>query len=457
MPAFRPARLCLNAARPSSSSLIAARESRSAFRGLDITAMRRTHQGFGDKYPRRSVYLDFQATSPLDPRVLDAMMPYMTESYGNPHSRTHMYGWNAEEAVERARGEVASLIKANSKDIVFTSGATESNNNIIKGASLFLKEAGKRHIITTQIEHKCVLEAAMAMEPQGFKVTYLPVGRDGLINLQELEEAITPETALVSIIAVNNEIGVIQPLKEIGAICKKKNVLFHTDAAQAVGKIPIDVTEMNIACLSLSGHKLYGPKGVGAMFVRRRPRVRLRPLISGGGQERGLRSGTLPTPLVVGLGAACSVAERELDRDIKHVTGLRDRMWNGLTSRIPNIILNGHATQRYAGNLNVSFEAVEGEGLLMGMDEVAVSSGSACTSASLEGSYVLRALGVSEEAAHTSLRFGIGRFTTPDEVDFAVDLTSDTVASLRELSPIWAEMQEGGSAASMKASASWTS
>lgn len=391
----------------------------------------------------RPLYLDAQATTPLDPRVLDAMLPFMSEQYGNPHSRTHFYGWEAEHAVEQARKEVADLIgSSDPQSIVFTSGATESNNMAIKGVARFYK-GKKKHVITVQTEHKCVLDSCRQLQQEGFDVTYLPVQPNGLIDLAALEAAIRPDTALVSVMFVNNEIGVIQPIKEIGALCRKKGVYFHTDAAQAAGKVPINVDEMNIDLLSISGHKVYGPKGIGALFVRRRPRVRLDPIINGGGQERGLRSGTLPSPLIVGLGAACRVAKQEMQYDHQHVTELGQRLYNGLTKKLSHLQLNGDLKQRYPGNWNISFSCVEGESLLMGLKEIAVSSGSACTSASLEPSYVLRALGVEEDMAHTSIRFGIGRFTSQEEVDAAIDMTVDQVNRLRNLSPLWEMVQEG--------------
>eukprot|EP00009_Paramoeba_aestuarina_P002880 CAMPEP_0201522650 /NCGR_PEP_ID=MMETSP0161_2-20130828/18467_1 /ASSEMBLY_ACC=CAM_ASM_000251 /TAXON_ID=180227 /ORGANISM="Neoparamoeba aestuarina, Strain SoJaBio B1-5/56/2" /LENGTH=396 /DNA_ID=CAMNT_0047921561 /DNA_START=173 /DNA_END=1363 /DNA_ORIENTATION=+ len=383
-----------------------------------------------------------QATTPVDPRVLDAMLPLETERYGNAHSRTHSYGWETEEIVENARGSLASLIGASSKEIIFTSGATESNNAAIKGVAHFYKEK-KRHIITTQIEHKCVLDSCRHLQSEGFDVTYLPVGSNGLIDLAQLEESIRPDTAMVSVIAVNNEIGVLQPLKEIGQICRKNKVFFHTDAAQMIGKLPVDVNDINADLMSISGHKMYGPKGIGALFVRRRPRVRLEPIISGGGQERGLRSGTLPVPLVAGLGKAAEVAMEEMEADERHVRRLFKRMHQGITSELADVYLNGDLDQRYHGNLNLSFAYVEGESLLMALKDIACSSGSACTSASLEPSYVLRALGVNEELAHTSIRFGIGRFTTEEEVDFAVNLVNKHVTNLREMSPLWEMVQEG--------------
>ncbi|PSC70570.1 cysteine desulfurase [Micractinium conductrix] len=388
------------------------------------------------------MYLDMQATTPMDPRVVDAMLPFMTEQYGNPHSRTHLYGWEAEEAVEAARGQIGGLIGADVKEIIFTSGATESNNLAIKGVAQFYKDK-KKHVITTQTDHKCVLDSCRYLQQRGFDVTYLPVEKNGLINLEQLAEAIRPDTSMVSVMAVNNEIGVVQPLAEIGKLCRERKVFFHTDAAQAVGKIPIDVNAMNIDLLSISGHKLYGPKGVGAIYIRRRPRVRLEAQMSGGGQERGLRSGTVPHFLAVGLGTACSIAAQEMERDLAHVKRLSDRLYNGITSQLQGVVLNGDSHARYWGNINLSFAYVEGESLLMGLKDVAVSSGSACTSASLEPSYVLRALGVEEDMAHTSIRFGLGRFTTEEEVDRAVELTVQHVNKLREMSPLWEMVQDG--------------
>jgi len=371
-------------------------------------------------------------------------MPFMLGQYGNPHSRSHIYGWDAENAVENARAQVASLVKANPKEILFTSGATESNNLAIKGACKFL-QGKKKHVITTVTEHKCVLASARQLAGEGWDVTFLPVDNDGLIDLEELEAAIRPDTAIVSVMWVNNEIGVIQPIEEIGEICKKHKVIFHTDAAQAAGKVPIDVTKMNIGLMSLSGHKIYGPKGIGALYVRTSaPRVRLRPLIDGGGQERGMRSGTLPTQLTVGLGAAAQLCEQEFESDKRHIERLSKRMLNGLMD-IPVTNINGSLLHRYKGNLNASFHCVEGESLLMELaKDLAVSSGSACTSASLEPSYVLRAIGVDEAAAHTSLRFGIGRFTTVKEVDDAIKAIKSAVERLRDMSPLWELHIEGG-------------
>jgi len=388
------------------------------------------------------VYLDYQATTPTDPRVVEAMMPFFAGKFGNPHSRNHHFGWEAEAAVETAREQVASIIGANAKEVIFTSGATESNNLALKGVARFNKDR-KNHIITCVTEHKCVLDTGRHLEQEGFEVTYLPVQENGLIDLDQLRDAITEQTLLVSIMAANNEIGVIQPLAEIGAICRENKVYFHTDAAQAVGKIPLDVEEMNIDLMSISGHKVYGPMGIGALYVRRRPRVRLVPMINGGGQERGMRSGTLPTPLCVGLGEACAIAQREMGAEAERLKMLRDRMFNRINDRLAEVYLNGDLDQRLPGNLNLSFAYVEGEGLMMGIKELAVSSGSACTSASLEPSYVLRALGVEEELAHTSLRLGLGRFTTEEEIDYAADRICSEVERLREMSPLWEMAQEG--------------
>lgn len=390
----------------------------------------------------RPIYLDLQATTPVDPRVLDAMLPYFTDQFGNPHSRTHAYGWEAEQGVEDARRHVADLIGADSKDIIFTSGATETNNMAIKGVARFHKEK-KKHVITLQTEHKCVLDSCRKLGEEGFDITYLPVQQNGIVSLDVLEAAIRPDTSLVSIMTVNNETGVIQPIKEIGVLLRKhRGVYFHTDAAQAAGKIPLDVNDMNIDLMSISGHKLYGPKGVGAAYVRRRPRVRLDPIFSGGGQERGLRSGTLPTALVVGLGEAARIAKQEMKRDHARVKELSDRLVRSINSQVDHVVRNGDANG-YPGCVNLSFAYVEGESLLMALKDIALSSGSACTSASLEPSYVLRALGAAEDMAHSSLRFGIGRFTTEAEVDFVVNHIIRTVQRLREMSPLWEMVQEG--------------
>jgi len=386
--------------------------------------------------------MDYQATTPIDPRVMEAMLPYFTTKFGNPHSRSHSFGWEAENAVEEARAEIAKLICADTKEIIFTSGATESNNLAIKGIAKFYGNK-KNHIITVLSEHKCVLDACRHLEQEGVKITYLPIKANGIIDLETLKEAITDQTMLVSVMAVNNEIGVIQPLKEIGKICRERGVFFHSDIAQGFGKIPIDVNEFNIDLASISGHKIYGPKGVGALYVRKKPRVRVTPLINGGGQERGMRSGTLPTPLIVGLGMAAKIAYNEMEKDAKHVNHLFDRFLNNIKQKISEVYLNGDKDQRYKGNLNLSFAGVEGESIILAIKDLAVSSGSACTSASLEPSYVLRCMGIGEELAHTSIRFGIGRFTTEQEIDYAVDLISAKIDKLRELSPLWEMMQEG--------------
>ncbi|KAF2858407.1 cysteine desulfurase [Piedraia hortae CBS 480.64] len=391
----------------------------------------------------RPIYLDMQATTPTDPRVVDAMLPFMTGLYGNPHSRTHAYGWETDTAVEQARTHIASLIGANPKEIIFTSGATESNNMSIKGVARFAKRSGKNpHVITCQTEHKCVLDSCRHLQDEGINVTYLPVQSNGLINLEDLEKAMRPETCLVSIMTVNNEIGVVQPVEEIGRLCRSRKIFFHTDAAQAVGKIPIDVNKMNVDLMSISAHKIYGPKGMGACYVRRRPRVRLDPIISGGGQERGLRSGTLAPSLVVGFGEAARVAQEEMQYDTKWVTYLSKKLSSGLLA-MEHTTLNGDPTRHYPGCVNVSFAYVEGESLLMALKDIALSSGSACTSASLEPSYVLRALGSSDESAHSSIRFGIGRFTTEAEIDYVLQAVRERVQFLRDLSPLWELVQEG--------------
>ncbi|CAL1612961.1 unnamed protein product [Knipowitschia caucasica] len=399
----------------------------------------------------RPLYMDFQATTPMDPRVLDAMLPYQVNFYGNPHSRTHAYGWESESAMERGRKQVADLIGADPREIVFTSGATESNNTAVKGVARFYGQR-KRHVITTQTEHKCVLDSCRVLESEGFDVTYLPVMSNGLVDLELLEKSIRSDTSLVSIMTINNEIGVKQPIGDIGRLCRSRGVFFHTDAAQAVGKIPLNVTDLNIDLMSISGHKIYGPKGVGALFVRRRPRVRLEPLQSGGGQERGLRSGTVPTPLAVGLGEACRVAQEEMEYDHQRVSALAHRLIQTITSQISDVILNGDAIHRYPGCVNLSFAYVEGESLLMALKDVALSSGSACTSASLEPSYVLRAIGADEDLAHSSIRFGLGRFTTEEEVDYTAQKCVQHVLRLREMSPLWEMVQDGIDIKSIK----WT-
>lgn len=389
----------------------------------------------------KPIYLDYQATTPTDPRVLEKMLPYFTEKFGNPHSRSHAYGWEAEDAVETAREEVASLINANPKEIIFTSGATESNNMAIKGLAGFYGEE-KKHIITVKTEHKCVIDSCRYLEKEGFEVTYLGVQKDGKIDLEDLKNSIREDTLVVSVMAINNEIGTIQPLKEIGAITREKGVFFHTDIAQAFGKIDIDVNEMNIDLASISGHKIYAPKGIGALFVRRRPRVRLTPLITGGGQERGFRSGTLPTPLIVGLGEAARIARLEMHDEEKRLRKLYNKIYKALAEDIPEVYLNG-SKDGYPGNINLSFAYIEGESMLMAIRELAVSSGSACTSASLEPSYVLHALGVGDDLAHTSIRFGIGRFTTEEEVDKAIEIVRNNIEKLRAMSPLWDMAQDG--------------
>jgi cysteine desulfurase len=390
---------------------------------------------------KKPIYFDYQATTPMDPRVLDAMIPYFTEKFGNPHSRSHSYGWEAEEAVESAREEVAKLINADSRSVVFTSGATESNNLAIRGVAKFYKDK-KKHIITCVTEHKCVLDTCRHLEQEGFKVTYLPVKPNGLLDLDLLKNTITEDTVLVSIMAVNNEIGVIQPIAEIGKICRERGVFFHTDAAQAFGKMPLDVIAMHIDLMSISGHKIYGPKGVGALFVGRSPRVRLEAMINGGGQERGMRSGTLPTPIIVGLGEAAKIAGREMEFESARLKKLSDK-FTKILLEIPHTYLNGDINERIPGNANISFSCIEGESMIGAIKDIAVSSGSACTSASLEPSYVLRALGVDEELAHTSIRFGFGRFTTEKEIDYAIECIKKAVYKLRELSPLWDMIQEG--------------
>ncbi|ODQ60906.1 hypothetical protein WICANDRAFT_77573 [Wickerhamomyces anomalus NRRL Y-366-8] len=389
----------------------------------------------------RPIYLDMQATTPTDPRVLDVMLKFYTGLYGNPHSNTHSYGWETDKEIEIARKHLADLIGADPKEIIFTSGATESNNMAIKGVPRFYSKT-KKHIITSKTEHKCILDSARHLQDEGFDVTYLSVNEDGLIDLEELEKSIRKDTALVSIMAVNNEIGVIQPIEEIGKICRKHKVFFHSDCAQAVGKIPLNVNDMNIDLMSISSHKIYGPKGVGAIYVRRRPRVRLDPIITGGGQERGLRSGTLAPPLITGFGEACRIIKEDMEYDQKHIEKLSKRLMDGLLS-IEHTQLNGSKEHRYAGCVNVSFAYIEGESLLMALKDIALSSGSACTSASLEPSYVLHALGADDALAHSSIRFGIGRFTTEEEIDYVVKAINERVEFLRELSPLWEMVKEG--------------
>lgn len=389
------------------------------------------------------IYLDYHATTPVDPEVFKTMAPYFTDVFGNAASRNHEYGWTAEAAVEKARKQVAHLIRATEKEMIFTSGATESNNLAILGVAEMYREKGN-HIITTPIEHKAVLDTCHYLEKKGYEVTYLPVDQYGRVSGEQVRAAIRPETILVSVMTANNEIGTLNPIAEIGKVCKEKGVLFHTDAVQAAGKIPIDVERMAVDLVSLSAHKMYGPKGVGALYVRRRnPRVRLAEQMHGGGHERGMRSGTLNVPGIVGFGKAAEVAERVMADEYGRIQRLRDRMWDAIRIELDEVYLNGHPTERIPNNLNISFAYVEGESLMMGMKELAVSSGSACTSASLEPSYVLKAIGVGEDLAHTSIRFGLGRFTTDEEIDFAIKKVVQTVRRLRDLSPLYEMVKEG--------------
>ncbi|HUJ31505.1 MAG TPA: IscS subfamily cysteine desulfurase [Candidatus Acidoferrum sp.] len=396
------------------------------------------------------IYMDNHATTPVDPRVLEAMLPYFTDKFGNAASRNHEFGWQAEEAVENARGQIARLINATPKEIIFTSGATESTNLAIKGAAEMYREKGN-HIITQVTEHKATLDTCKRLEKYGYEVTYLPVEKDGRINLDDLRRAITPKTILISIMYANNEIGVIQPIAEIGKIAKEKGVLFHVDAVQAVGKVPVDVQKDGIDIMSISGHKIYGPKGVGALYVRRKnPRVQLASQIDGGGHERGMRSGTLNVTGIVGLGKACAICQEEMAAESQKLSKLRDRLKDSIMTRLDEVYINGSMEHRLPHNINISFAYVEGESLLMGINDIAVSSGSACTSATLEPSYVLKALGVGEDLAHTSIRFGIGRFNTAEEVDYVADRVVDTVKRLRELSPLYEMAKEGVDISKMK-------
>jgi cysteine desulfurase len=389
------------------------------------------------------IYMDNHATTPVDPRVLEAMMPYLTDVFGNAASRNHQFGWLAEEGVERGRDQVAKLIGATAKEIVFTSGATESDNLAIKGVAEMYREKGN-HIITQVTEHKAVLDTCKRLEKYGYRVTYLPVQKDGLIDLDDLKRAIDDKTILVTIMAANNEIGVLQPIREIGKICREKGVLFHTDAVQAVGKVPFDVNKDNIDLASISGHKIYGPKGVGALYVRRKnPRVQLAAQIDGGGHERGMRSGTLNVPGIVGLGAACEICMLDMPEESKKLQALRDRLRDKILNNLDEVFINGSWEHRLPQSLNISFAYVEGESLLMGINDIAVSSGSACTSATLEPSYVLKALGTGDDLAHSSIRFGIGRFNTEAEVDYIGDRVVETVKRLRELSPLYEMAKEG--------------
>lgn len=395
------------------------------------------------------VYLDYSATTPVDPRVAEKMIPYLCEKFGNPASRSHAYGWEAEKAVEEARAEVARYINADPREIVWTSGATEADNLAIKGVAHFYKDKGK-HLITVKTEHKAVLDSMRHLETEGFEVTYMDVEENGLLDLAKLEAAIRPDTTLVSVMAVNNEIGVIQDIAAIGEMCRRHGVLYHCDATQAVGKMDLDTEKLKIDLMSLSGHKVYGPKGIGALYVRRKPRVRIEPQIHGGGHERGMRSGTLPTHQIVGMGEAYRLARLEQAEEIKRIAALRDRLKDGIEKNIPEIVINGDMEHRVCSNLNVSFNFIEGESLMMAVKDLAVSSGSACTSASLEPSYVLKSLGRSDELAHSSIRFTLGRFTTEEEIDFAVKLLTEKVAKLRELSPLWEMHQQGIDMAQVK-------
>jgi len=394
-----------------------------------------------DVTPHFPIYLDYGATTPVDPRVVDAMIPWLREHFGNPASRSHAWGWEAEEAVEKARGQVADLINADPREIVWTSGATESINLALKGAAQFYKGKGK-HLITLKTEHKAVLDTMRELERQGFEVTYLDVEENGLVDLEKFKAAIRPDTILASVLFVNNEIGVIQDVVALGNVCREKGVIFHVDSAQATGKVDIDITTLPIDLMSLASHKTYGPKGIGALYVRRKPRVRLEAQMHGGGHERGMRSGTLPTHQIVGMGEAYRIAKLEMKDDIAHARRLQQRLLDGLKD-VEQVFINGDLEHRVPHNLNMSFNYVEGESLIMGIKGLAVSSGSACTSASLEPSYVLRALGRSDELAHSSLRMTIGRFTTEEEIDYAISTIKHNVAKLRELSPLWEMFQDG--------------
>jgi len=390
------------------------------------------------------IFMDNQSTTQVDPRVVEAMLPFFTENYGNAASRNHVFGWTAEAAVDNARAQVAALIGGDAKEIVWTSGATESNNLAIKGAASFYKKQGN-HIITVETEHKCVLDTCKRLQREGYEVTYLRPMKDGTVTPQMITDAMTDKTILVSVMAANNEIGIVQDVNAIGAAIKAKNpkTLFHTDAAQAAGKVPFDVEKAKADLVSVTAHKIYGPKGIGALWVRRKPRVRIDPLLDGGGHERGMRSGTLPVPLIVAFGKAAELAKDEMAGEAIRLTALRDRLYRGITSKLTEVYVNGTMEHRLPGNLNISFAFVEGESLLMALKDVAVSSGSACTSASLEPSYVLRALGAGDDLAHSSIRFGIGRFNTEEQIDFVIDLVVKAVERLRSLSPLWEMHQEG--------------
>ncbi len=400
------------------------------------------------KSPHFPIYMDYSATTPVDPRVADKMIPFLRAQFGNPASRSHMYGWDAEKAVEEAREQVAALVNADPREIIWTSGATESNNLALKGAAQFYKSKGK-HIITVKTEHKAVLDTVRELERQGFEATYLQPQDNGLITVEQLKEAIRPDTILVSVMWVNNEIGVIQPIAEIGELCREKGIIFHSDAAQATGKVAIDLENTKVDLVSFSAHKSYGPKGIGALYIRRKPRVRLEAQMHGGGHERGLRSGTLPPHQIAGMGEAFRIAKEEMADELTHIRAMRDRLAKGLTE-IEETYVNGDMEHRVPHNLNISFNYVEGESLIMAIKDIAVSSGSACTSASLEPSYVLRALGRNDELAHSSIRFTIGRFTTEEDIDFTINLLKTKVAKLRELSPLWDMFKEGIDIASIQ-------
>ena len=400
------------------------------------------------KSPHFPIYMDYSATTPVDPRVADKMIPFLRAQFGNPASRSHMYGWDAEKAVEEGREQVAALVNADPREIIWTSGATESNNLALKGAAQFYKSKGK-HIITVKTEHKAVLDTVRELERQGFEATYLQPQDNGLITIEQLTAAIRPDTILVSVMWVNNEIGVIQPIAEIGELCREKGIIFHSDAAQATGKVDIDLEKTKVDLVSFSAHKSYGPKGIGALYIRRKPRVRLEAQMHGGGHERGLRSGTLPPHQIAGMGEAFRIAKEEMASELAHVRTMRDRLANGL-KEIEETYINGDMEHRVPHNLNVSFNYVEGESLIMAIKDIAVSSGSACTSASLEPSYVLRALGRSDELAHSSIRFTIGRFTTEEDIDFTINLLKTKVAKLRELSPLWDMFKDGIDIASIQ-------
>lgn len=395
------------------------------------------------------IYLDYSATTPCDPRVVDKMVPYLYEKFGNPASHSHAYGWEAEKAVEEARGNIAALISADPREIVFTSGATEADNLAIKGAAHFYRDKG-RHLITVKTEHKAVLDSMRHLESEGYEVTYLDVQENGLIRWEDLVNAIRPDTILISVMAINNEIGVIQDIARIGELCHEKGIIFHCDATQAAGKMDLNVDHLHVDLMSLSGHKVYGPKGIGALYVRRKPRVRIECQMHGGGHERGMRSGTLATHQIVGMGEAYRLARELMDEELPRIKALRDRLWDGIRNNISDVYLNGDWEHRAVFNLNVSFAYIEGESLMMAVKDLAVSSGSACTSASLEPSYVLRALGRDDELAHSSIRFTIGRFTTEEEIDYAIKVLVEAVKKLRELSPLWEMHQQGVDLKSIK-------